>query len=261
MKKSYAVLALMLTLGACSQGSLPTTDPLPTFEAPSTPTATVNAPQPITPPKSVEVVFYRNAGFYVKGGEGGVVYAYITSFDDQRTAIAVKKGKDSRFEGTFDKTCVQLDITGEQTFVGSVGGRPFAYAYFGKNGKELGPSEYAAGISECRIQPPPPPRDPDPQPTPTPTPTPSPTPTPGLCYYRVSCGQSAHETHCTDRDQQELCEAAIVFGGTDHGVWLNFGEQALQNHCRFNEPGVSKLNFQLNPGQSAKGCLSKHDIE
>lgn len=78
----------------------------------------------------------------------------------------------------------------------------------------------------------------------------------GLCYYRVSCGVSSS---CTDQNQQFICENTI--GGTPaaHGIWLNFVSGALHNHCEFTVPGVSLLNFQLNPGQSDRRCFDKKD--
>jgi len=95
------------------------------------------------------------------------------------------------------------------------------------------------------------------EPNPCPTPSPSPTPEPGFCYYRVSCGQqeeiSAHNGNdCGEEEQSEICEG-------EGGIWLNFGEQSLQNHCRFSEPGLSNDDFQLTPGKSAEGCLDKKD--
>lgn len=114
--------------------------------------------------------------------------------------------------------------------------------------------------------------EPTPTPTPEPTPTPSPTPEPGQCYYRVSCGITfSHGTSCTDQNQQDICESTrscvggvkvgifCVGGHWVSGIWRNFGEASLMNHCQFPVPGVSLDNFQLNPGKSDAGCLSKND--
>lgn len=90
---------------------------------------------------------------------------------------------------------------------------------------------------------------------------------PGLCYYRVSCGDqepaapaftTSNSKECTDQQQQAICEAAVGQGG-DNGIWRNFGDANLLNHCQFNHPGYVNNDFQLNPGQSAEGCLNKND--
>jgi hypothetical protein len=72
-------------------------------------------------------------------------------------------------------------------------------------------------------------------------------PPPEFCYYRVSGpgGDFLHAIKCA------------LHGG----LWINFVDQALQNHCRFSEPGISDDDFQLNPGQSGDNCLSKNDDE
>lgn len=90
----------------------------------------------------------------------------------------------------------------------------------------------------------------------------------GSCYYRVSCGASQsdlggvnalHHNECTDQDQENICERTSGGDPSAHGVWLNFVHGDLHNHCKFTVPGVSLDNFQLNPGQSAHGCLNKND--
>ncbi len=63
---------------------------------------------------------------------------------------------------------------------------------------------------------------------------------------------------CTDQQQENLCKAAVGVAG-DHGVWLNFLGGSLHNHCEFDFPGYVDRDFQLNPGQSAAGCLDKRD--
>ena len=65
-----------------------------------------------------------------------------------------------------------------------------------------------------------------------------------------------HGSSCTDSNQQFICEHTL--SGATAGVWRNFGAQALQNHCQFPVPGVSLLNFQLNPGQSSRDCRNKN---
>ncbi len=110
------------------------------------------------------------------------------------------------------------------------------------------------------IDPPPPSPDPSPTPIPPPPPPPPTLPPVGACYYRVSCGGQATGGHssCSDRGQQVQCEAAIGGNPTARGIWLNYGDQALLNHCRFTVPGLVNGNFQLNPGQSADGCFDKN---
>ena len=70
-------------------------------------------------------------------------------------------------------------------------------------------------------------------------------PPPPACYYKVSGpgGEVGHAIKCS------------IFGGT----WLNFDGDVLDNHCKFNLPGISNDDFQLSPGQSAPGCLNKQD--
>lgn len=174
---SFAVTCITLAVACGSNG--------PTVSGPDP--VTVSAPEPtsVAPvavtPKSVvpgtgafSVTYFQNAGFQVTNlsGESKNYYAYYTSFDNQTTALGVinglytKNGKD--FTGSFNKTCVQLDLTEEATVVGGPGGRAFAYAYFDKQGKEISNANRAEKIAECRT--------PDPQPTPEPSPSPSPEP-------------------------------------------------------------------------------------
>jgi hypothetical protein len=91
---------------------------------------------------------------------------------------------------------------------------------------------------------------------------------PGACYYRVSCGVSfagfggveqSTQTSCTDQNQQWICEHTNGGNPLAHGIWRNFGDANLLNHCQFTVPGVSLINFQLNPGQSDRACLNKND--
>lgn len=138
-------------------------------------------------------------------------------------------------------------------------------------GEECEP-ECEVGVSTVQPNPcptptPSPSPTPSPEPSPTPTPEPSPTPPPpppsGACYYRVSCGGQVADTKggtsCTDQNQQLICEHTIGGNPAAFGVWQNFGEAALLNHCRYTVPGLVNNNFQLNPGQSDKACLSKND--
>jgi len=86
-------------------------------------------------------------------------------------------------------------------------------------------------------------------------------PAPKLCYYRVSCGEQgfvASTRECTLHKQQEICEAAEGLAG-DNGIWRNFGDANLLNHCQFNAPGYSNRDFQLTPGQSDESCVNKND--
>ena len=84
----------------------------------------------------------------------------------------------------------------------------------------------------------------------------------GLCYYRVSCGEQSpiatSTRECTDQAQQSICEAAVGLAG-DNGIWRNFGDAQLLNHCQFNLLGYSDNDFQLNPGQSHQDCVNKND--
>lgn len=100
---------------------------------------------------------------------------------------------------------------------------------------------------------------PKPSPSPSPSPSPTPPPAPGACYYRVSCGGLEDGGPCNDHAQQTICEATLGGSPLVGGIWRNFGEQALRNHCQYTVPGLSNLNFQLNPGKSAPSCLNKRD--
>ena len=85
-------------------------------------------------------------------------------------------------------------------------------------------------------------------------------PPPALCYYRVSCGEqefTASTRECDEHAQQSICEAAIGSAG-DNGIWRNFGDANLLNHCQFNYQGYINRDFQLTPGQSALGCFNKN---
>lgn len=82
-----------------------------------------------------------------------------------------------------------------------------------------------------------------------------PPPTSGACYYEPDCGnQDDYSASKKDEcDQAKLCTDA-------GGAWVpNPHEIHAPNKCRFDFPGISKSNFQLNPGISAPGCLDKHD--
>ena len=280
--RKIAVAVLFASLAACrSEVPSPTQETAPPVA--SQPPAVVDVPsqQPATAPKSdVLVVYSSYAGYAVTNlsGKPQQYRAYITSFDDQSHELAFAVSGDVQqaheWAGTFNRACVQLDLT-----QAGVAGTPFAYTYFDINGKEFTPSRTPEKVRECQPKPQPTPTpkpqcdgdcEPTPQPTPTPTPSPSPSPTPtpspsptptpdpGKCYYRVSCGVSVgtHGSSCTDSNQEFICEH--TYSGPNAGIWRNFGPQNLQNHCEFPVPGVSLLNFQLNPGQSARGCLNKN---
>jgi len=63
-------------------------------------------------------------------------------------------------------------------------------------------------------------------------------PIPGLCYYNVK-----------GKNGKEKCEGTPGFNSWNE-----------ENHlCALNFPGISDKDFNLNPGQSVEGCLSKHD--
>ncbi len=212
MKKFAAVLfatsCLTLAVIACNSSG--------TVSGPDTTTTTTSnepvaaaptpapQPKPVVPPAGIEVVFYKGAGFYVKGIEGKA-WAYTTSFDNQRTATAVIEGSGPKFEGSFDTTCVQLDLTQEPTVVGGDGGRAFAYAYFDKQGREIASSQLTEKVAECRRGTPTP--EPSPPPTPAPSPTPSPSPTPTPCAEPEQTVEVPGQYSWSDAVLQGRCEA------------------------------------------------------
>jgi len=251
--KRYAAIVLVTVMFGCD-GSGPT---LPTVVAtPAPPSAPVvvaaPSPQPVDgqPVKFWEGSILPFAGWDVKnvGPQKETWTAYYTSLDNQSLPLGSTKTTINRgdsFRGTFNKPCVQVDIT-----QGGPGDTPFLAGFIDHNGKVVRASQ----IDREKCNPKPPCRseqcDPTPYPTPTPSPSPTPTPPVGLCYYRVSCGVSFSNS-CTDHSQQLICE-------NKQGIWINFDGNVLDNHCKFNVPGVSLSNFQLNPGQSAQGCLNKN---
>jgi len=96
---------------------------------------------------------------------------------------------------------------------------------------------------------------PSPEPSPSPSPTPSPEPTPDpqilkFCYYEVAGNDNPKH----GSTKGERCEGE---GGTWGAWYSNNGGDHEQ--CRIPFPGKAKNGFNLNPGQSADGCLSKHD--
>ncbi len=167
MKKLIAVFCTV-GLVACGGGQQTISGPTSQPEETTPVAGTVGAPQTVVPPAAVDgfdVNFSTFASFSVKntGTSTRAVYAYITSFDNQSLALdsrttTVKGG--NTFSGSFNATCVQLDLSTE-----AVGGRPdIGFAYFDKQGKEISNANREEKIAECRRG--------------TPTPEPSPTTTP-----------------------------------------------------------------------------------
>lgn len=164
MKKVMAVLT-MVALAACGSG---TTSGPSGVEQPAQAAAPVAAPAvpvAVSSP-TLEVQWSPNASWAItNNGDGTVFYtAQWTDFDNQALVRGsqdgdVKAGTTSR--GSFDRGCAQVDL------VPLGGGKIFAFAFFGKDGRTFDPGTHPERIAECR-----------PKPTPTPTPTPFPTPTP-----------------------------------------------------------------------------------
>lgn len=169
---TLAWVVLFMSTGCDSGG---TTAPTPTAEqVVATPTATgatsPAAPATVTAPGTYEVVWGMNASWTLWNHTVETLYytASWTDFDNQSLVRGSKGGEvasGKSSEGSFDKTCVQVDIYP----LGS--GKAIGFAFFDKNGRAFNPSSRPEKVKECGIQP-------TPQPTPTPRPTPTPTPSP-----------------------------------------------------------------------------------
>jgi hypothetical protein len=113
-----------------------------------------------------------------------VFYAYYTSFDNQSLALAVKtvtRQAGDTWEDTFDRTCIQVDLTYYATVVGGEGGHPFLAGFIDHNGNVVRDSQIDR--SKCNPPTPPPPCrgeqcEPTTPPPPTPPPPTPPPPTP-----------------------------------------------------------------------------------
>jgi hypothetical protein len=147
MRKTLSILSLAILAACTSQG--PTTPDLPTSEAPA-PVAAPATPAPSTPTvvpppdegRGVTVTFGNNASWDVhnNNGQASEFWAYWTDFDNQDLARGVKHAiiqDGDHFIESFNRGCVQLDITQEQTVVGGSGGRAIAAAYYDNNGKKV----------------------------------------------------------------------------------------------------------------------------
>lgn len=83
-------------------------------------------------------------------------------------------------------------------------------------------------------------------------------PPPAPCYYEVDCSVRASSNVACQLLKKARCEAQPPFGPA--GEWANwFGQGEGHEQCRVAFPGWSNDHFQLNPGQSAEGCLDKQD--
>ena len=225
-----AMLPLLL-LAACGSPTLPTPPP-PTVpvaqSAPASTTSPAVAPQPAAAVGSgVEITFSTFASFTARntGGEVRNLEAYITSFDDQGTALQTKTASlapGGTWEATFSSTCVQTDVK-------DVGGKILGFAYFDKEGKQFGPGTNPEKIAECRFTPTPPP-SPSPSPTCSPSPTPPPFCEKCYCFYTLS----------SEKPSVECSREGGEWGG---------GE------CKLKKPGVKRTDFLLLQQKSAAECL------
>lgn len=245
--RKIAVAVLFASLAACrSEVPSPTQETAPPVASQQPAVVDVPSQQPAAPPKSdVLVVYSSYAGYAVTNlsGKPQQYRAYITSFDDQSHELAFAVSGDVQqaheWAGTFNRACVQLDLT-----QAGVAGTPFAYTYFDINGKEFTPSRTPEKVRECQPRPQPTPTpqpqcdgdcEPTPQPTPTPTPSPSPTPTPpAICHVSNKGkkdgnfdlvvtwkrGGEGHELHL---DSTKFCppdfyaSSALASTNTQHG--------------------------------------------
>jgi len=135
MLKKYVSTAILAVLIACNSGSV--TGPTPTPNTPAPVAQEAPAPPVANPPSAApndqtptwEGYIKPFAGWYVKNLSGNIstFTAYYTSFDNQSLSLGEKSGSFNSgdfFEGTFNKTCVQVDLT-----YGKAGDAPFLFGY------------------------------------------------------------------------------------------------------------------------------------
>jgi len=268
VKRGLLVVSVALALWACGKDTVSTPDlatVTPTASGSATTASTDPTPAPTTtPPGRYDVSWQRNASWEITNHTLDTLYytASWTDFDNQKLVRGTMDGNvasGTTGGGSFDKTCVQVDLTP----LG--GGKIFAFAFFDVDGKPFDPGTHPERVTACRPTPKPTPTpktEPTPEPTPTPTPCPDPTPTPGprACYYEVDCSLNApgasSQVACQFLKQQR-CELPPLLGaGGEWGNW--FGQGPSHEQCKVTFPGYSNDHFQLVPGQSAEGCLSKH---
>ncbi len=106
-------------------------------------------------------------------------------------------------------------------------------------------------------------------PNPQPTPTPEPSPTPPGCIAGEPCPCTTGGVDCpepkpspTPPTFEQYCYYNVP--GSDgkeqcmaQPGYVSWNE--LNHLCALDYPGIALKGFNLNPGQSAEGCLSKHD--
>lgn len=181
IKSTFATLVLASLIACGGTSKLPTetvevSGPVATAPEPSSPTPPATNP----PSVSFEGRILPRAGWEVQNTSGSLSCwtAYLTSFDDQGTAIASSGQTCTQpgdwFRGSFDRTCVQIDLTYGTVVVGLSNGapHPFLAGFINGYGNVVRASQARDGCGPTSTP------TPEPTPTPTPTPTPSPTPTP-----------------------------------------------------------------------------------
>jgi len=277
--KKNIVLTVLVIGGiiACTEKDSPTVPNVTNTPDVNTNTPTVtnipapinNSPTPITPSK------WYQGGAHL---EGNVVKGYIKNLTDQRQRAALcvfdapgvygkligkdesyvdGNGGSSHFSVTLSEranlNCLQADVIAEHCDVG-ISPDIFAGALIISSDCSPTPEPTPSPTPTPTPQPTP---TPNPEPTPTPTPLPSPTPTPSpsptpipsptptpspsptpaplSCFYNVP-----------GNDGETICETTPGF--------VSWQEQ---NHlCEITFPGYCAKEFNLNPGQSAPGCMN-----
>lgn len=255
--RKFACLTLLLC-AACGEGMLtgPTREEGGSKTVVTEPAVPAATPQPIAQPLSGADCWVGNYGSYHYGNTGSdpsLAVAYWTDFDDQELVrgfqpaggpVLIAAG--GSFDGSFNKTCIQVDVSGV------VGGIPYCAGFIDQDGKRVAkideairractpqtPTPQPTPSPEPSPEPTPSPTpspSPSPSPTPTPSPTPSPSPTPEPtvgCYYNVPDNGA--------NDGKVTCEATPGF--------LSWNPQ---NHlCQIAAPGWCDKDFKLNKGQS-----------
>jgi len=215
MKKMLAAFAAM-TIVSCSNGTLSGPDKVeePVASANSS-SGGAQTPQPVLPPAAsgFDVSFATNATWTVVNNNDipAALSAFITNFDDQNTPIAPIQYKEvpghSTWGGSFNKTCVQLDID-------QPGVKLVAAAFFDKNGREFIPSRNPEKVTECRTPTP----EPTPTPRPSPSPSPSPSPTPDPHCDGNECGPKIiGYCHVSNKGKDGNVELVVSFKHAGEG--------------------------------------------
>jgi hypothetical protein len=207
--KKLVAVGIIAVLTACGGGG-PTAPTVSapegsgTAAAPAT-AAAVPAPPAVEADGKYEVTWGNNASWELRNTTRDTLYytAQWTDFENQglaREKRELNAAPGTVSEGSFDRTCVQVDL---------IAGKIFAFAFFDKGGKAFNPSSRPEKVAECLSRPKPTP-EPSPEPTPTPQPAPSPSPTPEpTCPVLAKSSAQAAINPSSDAAEQGYVDATF----------------------------------------------------